>query len=187
MHAEGVPHWTSHKTASSLRSWTSPEGLTPVTGSKLKAWGVAVLHTLPRAFQDLAARWGLAPRKEQYSPSLHSSPLSSVSVSDLESHMAEHQQDARPGRSSESADHGWPQLQLSLSSLSPRKSVAKHIPSRPSCSPSSKAGVKRVRCPSMDQQSVEKHRALNPSGKALCSLCGNSAVSQTDQSLPFHI
>lgn len=190
MHAEGISHWNCPEKAHPISPGTHQERLTPTAGRKLKAWGVAVLHTLPKAFRDLAARWGLAPSIRQCSPSLHSSPLSSASVSDLQSHMSEHQQlaNAISGWPSESADHGWPQLQLSPSSLYSCRPAAKRVLCRPSCSPSGKAGVKRVRSPSMDQQSVAKRHALNPPGDALCSQCNiQTAVSQTIQSLLLHI
>ena len=83
MHAGGAPHRKGQATASPLphnhHCW-----LTPTLGKrKLKAWGAALLQTLPQVLQEMAAKVHSGSSEGHCSPSTQSS-LSSVSESQCE-------------------------------------------------------------------------------------------------------
>ena len=158
MHAGGVFHQSGQETAAALPHHVQKQ-LTPLAGRKsIKAWGAALLETLPQAFQVLAARWGLATCEKQDSPSLQSPSLSSASAPDVESHMSQHQHNMGRGWTSDTSSCRLPQLQLCLtSSFAAHRPDAKPIPSHRT---SGSLAVKRVRSASRDEESHNKRRAI---------------------------
>ena len=165
MHAGAVCHWKGQNSAAKPPHHLQ-ESLTPLAGRKrLEAWGAALLQSLPQSFQDLAARWGLAPSEKQDSPSLQSASSSLASVSDVESHMSQqHQHDNGQGWPSESYSCSLPRLQLCPSSSAFHRPDAKQVTSRTLHGASGSLGVKRGRSAARDEQSDKKRRAITEGG-----------------------
>ena len=78
---------------------------------KSKAWGAALLRTLPQPFQDLAAWWSLDPSKKRNTPSPESSSLHPSLSPTSGSYMSRNQDNRGPGGPSTSSGHALPQLQ----------------------------------------------------------------------------
>lgn len=155
LHAGATGCWKKQATAP-REPHTPQERTKPAAGTeKSKAWGAALLRALPQPFQDLAARWGLAPspggRQQQSSPD-------SALASDWELDKSQNRQ---ASWSSDSSEHRPLQLQLCLSSSSIHDAeMAAAGQLIPSSDHSSRESMKKSRSNFMDEESKAKRHAL---------------------------